>query len=489
MYQQRVRTVRTWAASLVMAGIVGFMSPAGAQPQSAPPAYTVGVSALIDAQSRTDVIITVKPVSPSTPTPTAAKQILLQAYSADGVKLLWTKSYANVPLIQGAAKFVFTNLARFQLLKAQVVISLPGGKTQLITAQGRVLYRPDLAVLGPGAPLQAAVGQPVTVAATVYERRGDVGASCDVVLLDAANAVLDTAAGVVVGAGGAVTAVLTPQFASPGTYTLAVEVRNSNPTEFDAANDLNNRATVMVVVTATVPTQYSTVYEDRHTFDGSLVNEWNFARTILRATFDSGADGESEAFSYSAFFNNPIPSAGFTVAIQGDGRNLIGTAFGHGPPHATKFTDFGGGDTITSISYSYFLNLDETEMLRFDSTFGTGVYRDRTFSSLTVQHFASDFVYFSYNTYLQTGDIVPTGHDSSGTFWRLRSNVHTDIRVVAADGTQYGGRSDTGVAAFPDEQYGPVTDVRAEEAFDYYSESTREVHLSGWRGQSSGETY
>src|SRR6185436_7112829 len=103
---------------------------------------------------------------------------------------------------------------------------------QTYRADGRALDRPDLEVLSASAPPQVMVQQPVTVQASIHERIGDTGATCDVVLL---NAVLDTAAGISVSPAGTVGVLLLTQFASPGTYTLTVEIRNSNPAEFDAA--------------------------------------------------------------------------------------------------------------------------------------------------------------------------------------------------------------------------------------------------------------
>src|ERR1043165_3595117 len=89
------RAIRMWAAGLAMAGIAGLLSPGRAGAQQAPttPPYSFNLFGVINKGNVTDITLAIKPLSPSAPPPTSAKQITLQAY--DGTKLVFTKTYPN----------------------------------------------------------------------------------------------------------------------------------------------------------------------------------------------------------------------------------------------------------------------------------------------------------------------------------------------------------------------------------------------------------
>jgi hypothetical protein len=486
------RILGTWTAGLVMAGMAGFLSPgtAGArQATGAPPAYTLRLQALLNSGNSTDVSITVVRTSASFAIPGVAKQILLKSYADDGVTVFWAKTYSNVPLdAQGTVRYRFPDLLRHQPLRALVVIQT----AQMVNAQvyrvdGRVLDRPDLAVQSLSAPTQVMMNKPVNVQASIHETLGDLGAVSDVVLLDSSNQVLDSATAVSVGPGGTVGVVLTTQFPAPGSYTLTVAIRNSNPTEFDAANDQNNQANITITVVATIPTEYFALYSDFvYDFENATI-EWNYLRTSLRTASKYFEAGQRESFGYNAWFSTPLAAAGFSIDVQADHVSVLSASIPLGNPTSTKSFDDHMGNSFTAILYAMALDPGGTDWLFFSSQSGTGVY-STPFSNLSVEHFASEFKYFSATFKLLYGWQFSSGGAASGSFWQARSTIHTEIWVIAGDGTQYGGRSDT--ALIPSQQdVGPTSTVKADPILDFYFESTELFHSQQWSGSSSGTTY
>src|SRR5262249_50283950 len=90
------------------------------------------------------------------------------------------------------------------------------------------------------------------------------------------------------------------------------------------------------------------------------------------------------------------------------------------------------GTTITCN-----LALNETDFLFFQSSSDPG--RD-PFHTIQISHTSSNVVYFGDEISLPPGVVEGTPYPT-GTIWKARSSIHTDIRVYTSDGKRYGGPS------------------------------------------------
>jgi hypothetical protein len=143
----------------------------------------------------------------------------------------------NYSVNTGDAHFTYTNLARGQPISVLASVrDLDGNRTDVVTGVTRVARRPDLAVTRLDAPASALVNTNVSIAATVAELNGDVGATADCVLsVDGAEA--DRSTGIWVDAGSSVTCRFIHSFATTGTHSLRVTAANVTPADWDLSNN------------------------------------------------------------------------------------------------------------------------------------------------------------------------------------------------------------------------------------------------------------
>jgi hypothetical protein len=148
------------------------------------------------------------------------------------------------PRSGGYFSTLLANVIHGQSLTVDATISgIDRGKDR-VSVDDQVRYRPDLAVSSIDLPPSAPQGLPVSISATVREMRGDLGARGDCVLA-ADGVIVDSAAGIWVDAGGAVTCHFTHTFATPGQHAIRVDVGNVKPGDYDMAN--NGRQALVVV--------------------------------------------------------------------------------------------------------------------------------------------------------------------------------------------------------------------------------------------------
>jgi hypothetical protein len=136
------------------------------------------------------------------------------------------------------------NLIHGQALTIDATIAgISKGKDR-ISVDDQVQYRPDLAVSHIDLPQSTGFGLPTSIAATVREMKGDLGAKADCVL-SADGHVVDRVTGIWVDAGGVVTCHFSHTFASTGQHAVRVDVGNVRPGDFDMGNN-GRDAKVMV---------------------------------------------------------------------------------------------------------------------------------------------------------------------------------------------------------------------------------------------------
>jgi len=136
------------------------------------------------------------------------------------------------------------NLVHGQAIRVDATISGIDRGMDRIVVDDVVQYRPDLTVSHIELPRSAPNGLPVSIAATVSEIRGDLGAQADCVL-SVDGQVVDRAVDMWVDAGSVVTCHFTHTFGAIGQHAIHVDVGNVRPGDFDVRNNAGD-ATVMV---------------------------------------------------------------------------------------------------------------------------------------------------------------------------------------------------------------------------------------------------
>jgi len=120
-----------------------------------------------------------------------------------------------------------------------LVRDVSGRRTDVVTTTTVVLKGPDLAVTSMSSASVAITGLPVLVTAVVSELNGQVGARADCNLYDGAARV-DSAPGVWVDEGSAVTCAFAPVLGTPGPHTLVARVENVAPRDYDPSNNADS---------------------------------------------------------------------------------------------------------------------------------------------------------------------------------------------------------------------------------------------------------
>jgi hypothetical protein len=239
------------------------------------PPYALSVSSMQDVNRLTDVFLRVTPILPGRTAPAVAQNIVLKSYDIFG-KNQWAKTLQNTALGLAAdgtsgANLQYQDILHGQNVKATMQVKdTVSGVLQVLTAEGRTLYRPDLAVTAPG-PLEAFKGQFVNIFASVSELKGDLGAAANVYLKDANGAIIDTIPNIIVGPLGSAGVMFTTVFDTEGVQNLQIEVADVTPGDYDLAN---NRQSFTVNVVPP-PTYYSAYYSHHeHDYFSSEANAY-----------------------------------------------------------------------------------------------------------------------------------------------------------------------------------------------------------------------
>jgi hypothetical protein len=147
----------------------------------------------------------------------------------------------------GARSFAqqLASLAPHLPLHLQANISaVDGSRTDVVSADEVIKYRPDLAVTGLRAPERAAPGVPFEVNAVVRELNGDLGARANCVL-SADGVEIDRAAGIWIDASDSVACKFSATLNSMGAHALSVTAEGAEPGDWD---EVNNAASVTVTI-------------------------------------------------------------------------------------------------------------------------------------------------------------------------------------------------------------------------------------------------
>jgi hypothetical protein len=203
-----------------------------------------------------------------------------------------------------------TGLGRQAPIQVQAnVKDIDPKRTDVVTVRAIVKKRPDIAVTGVSNPPKVYTNQPVTIAATIAELNGDVGATGKCALY-VDNALVDQAPSVWVDAASTVSCQFSQTFTTAGTRSLKVAFSNAVPAEWSTSN---NAATSQVEVVL------------------PIVNlNWNFSAS-------SGVEqvNWSSSYSYDSCYN-------YYYDCSGNSNNRDGS------------------ETHTSSSFNYYASAPET---------------------------------------------------------------------------------------------------------------------------------
>ena len=137
-----------------------------------------------------------------------------------------------------------SDFAPHQAIRVQANVSGVDPRTDVVSADEIIKYRPDLAVTHVAAPQSAMPGTPFLVSATVAERNGDLGARANCVL-SADGAEVDRSTGIWVDAGDSVSCMFSATLSAMGAHSLTVTVRDVHPGDYD---DTNNAASASITI-------------------------------------------------------------------------------------------------------------------------------------------------------------------------------------------------------------------------------------------------
>ncbi len=205
------------------------------------PPYALSIQSLLDVHHLTDVYLKVIPILQGHTAPTVSQSILLKSLDIFG-NLRWAKTLQNVALTPNpdqstSVDLQYTDMEHGQNVKAHMlVMDSVSGVTEVLTQQGRVLFRPDLAVSSVTAPSQANLRQIVNIFASISELKGDLGATANVYLLDGDN-VIDVMNGISLAPLGNIGIAFSTVFSTEGIHQLKVAIRDETPGDYDLSNN------------------------------------------------------------------------------------------------------------------------------------------------------------------------------------------------------------------------------------------------------------
>jgi hypothetical protein len=236
-------------------------------------------------------------------------------------------------------------LAHGQALTVNADISGIGRGRDHVSVDDSVQYRPDLAVGHIDVPVSATMGLPTSIAATVREMMGDLGATADC-LLSADGAVVDRVPGIWVDAGGVVACHFTATFTTQGQHQLHVEVANVVPGDYDLSNNGADATLTMAPqflfsasaydatfsgnnMTQVLDGSGTVLYQENDTFSGalqsaSLNGSWGMPVTFPLAGVSAMATSGGTTWSLIDLANLPAGSSSPTSGTCGAGGDATG---------------------------------------------------------------------------------------------------------------------------------------------------------------------
>ncbi|MBI2898709.1 MAG: hypothetical protein HYY17_00845 [Planctomycetes bacterium] len=450
-------TTRTIASGAWVAAVCAILAhgPTGAQESAGnsygtDKPYTVTIEAL-KGKETTDVYVTVgtpfwiRPLvenegpepglwwpPPDVKLPEQAKKIQLKSLDKTGA-VRWAKNYQNVPLKAGQAKFSFKDLERHMPVTAQVLVQTPDSVNTEVLNAGTVVYlRPDLRIDRVNADSPVRTRQAVNVEVVVSELNQDLGATFSGTIVEN-GAAIDTVSWGYVPAGGTGSLLFTLSFDKPGVHKLTAVVQNSNPAEWDEANNSFDFQ-IEVVEATSVPTVYSLWYND---------SDWEYFYTYdyYYGTGESTSKGKSESLSYSSYSAQPIqwPVENLSLKVVADGSERMNRQWSDLAPMWQWSWSQPGYEYSYAGRQEY--SPEDNAWLYINSWQWSYEGYSSKGSYAGLSRWAGDYVYSSSGYSHWWGDSYSwsySGVVKQGTFLHARNDLAVNL-VLTDDGVSYGG--------------------------------------------------
>ena len=309
--QPRPRAPASWSPSLTI-GIPALYpnswkySTNGAQPAvGRSGTASVSMRALLGASGTTDVEVTTGSFEDGSSASGSFSMVQVKS-EANGVAF----TSNNTGLTSASATFAYAGLSHGATVNVRAVVrGIDGRRSDVVTVDDQVRFRPDLVVYDLEGPAAAPLGGAVNFYATLGEQMGDLGARASCVLY-VDGAPTDRADNIWVDAHGVVSCLLTHVFATKGTHALAVRIENVQPGDYDNSN--NGATSSINIVDPNGFTAYSLqAYSLSSTRSSRFVSV--FGGTVYDQTITS--TGQSQ---YAAIIGIIHSSLDFPIRMRGE---------------------------------------------------------------------------------------------------------------------------------------------------------------------------
>jgi hypothetical protein len=402
------------------------------------PPYSLAFTALQDVFGRTEVALEVKTILPGFSAPATMDHLNLRSYDMGG-GLRWTENFHGIGLsVNGNSSFgrVFVEgVAHRQPIRAKAQVpNSRVGSTEIVQADGVVLFRPDLAVTAVRAPAQVNVRQQVAVVAEIAELNGDLGATFTAFLMENGR-VLDARTNVVIGPGTNAAVVFSLALPTEGQHNLRVLLSHAVPSDFDLSN--NHHDFVVEAVRPALEPALTQLQYSYNLAEGVFVEENEF--TIFRRSYFNKGENFFQTLYIPGQLRFPLSSAAITISTDGSERSHleamnIPVTFVWTNECFMQLFGFAPLDESSSIT----VQVDKDNCSGFAQSY------------VTISRFAYDNTFFSAEYSRTTGEQLweNSGQFGQGTF--LLPSVNVSTRFVATDamGT-FGGNA--GIASLFDD--------------------------------------
>jgi len=284
-------------------------------------------------QANTDIEVTTGQFERAAPAAGKLDKVQVKVFGTSG-DLIVTDNYRKGTLSGGYGSFAYAWPIRGQRVQVQANVSgIDPKRTDVVTVDSSVKFRPDLTVASIQSPNQAIRGSVVTIEAVIREGNGDLGAHANCVL-KADGVVIDHANGIWVDAGDAVTCEFRHAFDTLGQKQLTVEVTDVVPGDFNTTN--NSRTATLDIVSASTPLYYNLDVEDI-TYDQvapSREHEEFTAFTADGQSYVRDGSGGSTSTTHAVYYGSNLlieKPVEFPVALESqmtfDGQPLLDAHF------------------------------------------------------------------------------------------------------------------------------------------------------------------
>ncbi len=431
------------------------------------PPYALSIQSMQDVHHLTDLYLKVSSILKGHTAPTVAQNLALKSFDIFG-KLRWTKTLQNTPLASNpdkttTADLQYSDMEHGQNVKAQMSVKdSVSGATEVLTTQGRVLSRPDLAVDSLSVPSQVNTHLIVNIFASVKELKGDLGATANVYLKDGNN-VIDVVTNFSITPLASVGVTFATVFQTAGAHQLKIVVGDVTPGDYDLSNN-EQSFSIEVVQPPLVPVFYCASYA-HYDYDYQNVVENPFWISTYHDQYTN--EYTSETLYVPASFNSPLANVRLKISADGTQRDNFEVF------NVPLNIDYSDGCSTNASGYQNLADGTDFYIQTYQDCYGN----QNSYASFSKAYYNEIFFSSYYDKYWQTGS---TNSFASGFGTALNATTSVATRfIVQGDAGAFGGNGTLGsLYTYP-----------FDDEFDYYefdyTDGLFDEHVTGFnRGKS-----